>query len=305
MSAQVGSAAAEVDRRVAKLAQAAGRAAALRRHQADPDVIALRVERVRAQVDWMLWVAVVGALAFTAVNVQAFAATVMGAAPESAAWWTAWLLDPIVSVPLIAVLRAEQTTAREQLPSPVWARRTKRLTFACTYVMNTWDAWGLVAHGHSPASLVLHSIPPVLVYFAAETGPVLRDVLTEAVNRALATAHTNTQPTTAEVTPAAMTDGPQLAGGSTSATPRPASSRRRSRTGRKRPPTPRRLVADYLAEARAALSPETDPSPAWCRQVTGCGKTASVAMAKTLRAERDRTHEPSTDDHDESEQEAA
>jgi hypothetical protein len=64
-------------------------------------------------------------------------------------------------------------------------------------------------------------------------------------------------------------------------------------------------VADYLAEARVALTPETDPSPAWCRQVTGCGKTASLAVAKTLRAEREQTHEPSTDDRDESEQEAA
>jgi hypothetical protein len=171
--------------------------------------------------------------------------------------------------------------------------------------MNTWDAWGLVVHGHSPASLVLHSIPPVLVYAAAETGPVLRDALTEAVNRALATAHANTQLVATAVIPSATADAPELATGSTPASPRPAAPRRRSRTGRKRPPAPRRLVADYLAEARALLTPEIDPSPAWCRQVTGCGKTASVAVAKTLRTERDQAHEPSTHDRDESEQEAA
>ena len=34
------------------------------------------------------------------------------------------------------------------------------------------------------AGIVLHSVPPVMVYLAAETGPILRDRLTEAVIRA-------------------------------------------------------------------------------------------------------------------------
>jgi hypothetical protein len=50
---------------------------------------------------------------------------------------------------------------------------------------------------------------------------------------------------------------------------------------------PRRLFADYLAEARTHLTPEVDPSPAWCRQVTGCSAGTSVNLAKALRTERD------------------
>ena len=51
---------------------------------------------------------------------------------------------------------------------------------------------------------------------------------------------------------------------------------------------PRRLEADYLADARAALTPEVEPTAAWCQQVTTCGKTMAFRLAKTLRAEREQ-----------------
>lgn len=173
--------------RVARLAAEAADAARVRELTTHPDVIALRVERVRAQVDALLWAGIVLGLAFTMVNVQSFAAG--GAEPWSPAWLVAWLLDPMVSLVLLAVLRAEQVTARYQVVLPVWARRTKWLTFGATYVMNTWTSWGLDSGAGAGAvswsGVVLHSVPPLVVFATAETGPGLRDRLTEAVHRAL------------------------------------------------------------------------------------------------------------------------
>ena len=61
--------------RVERLTAHAAEAAAVRALTTHPDVIALRVERVRAQVDALLWAGIVLGLAFTMVNVQTFAAT--------------------------------------------------------------------------------------------------------------------------------------------------------------------------------------------------------------------------------------
>jgi hypothetical protein len=47
----------------------------------------------------------------------------------------------------------------------------------------------------------------------------------------------------------------------------------------------RKLLADYLAEARAAWSPGVVVSPAWVRQVTGCSRGLSPKVAAALNAE--------------------
>jgi hypothetical protein len=54
----------------------------------------------------------------------------------------------------------------------------------------------------------------------------------------------------------------------------------------KRAPKPRRLFADYLSEARNQLGPGVEPTPAWCRRVTGCSAGTSVKLAAALRAQR-------------------
>jgi hypothetical protein len=164
---------------VDKLRRDAESAAQVRALTTHPDVVALRVEKVRAQVDALIWVGIALGLGFTMVNVQTFAAA--GAAAFTLPWLAAWVLDPMVSLVLIAVLRAEQITARYQVPGmDGWVRVTKVFAFAATYVMNTWASW----HALDPSGIVLHSVPPVLVYCAAEAGPILRDRLTEAVLRA-------------------------------------------------------------------------------------------------------------------------
>src|SRR5262250_1037843 len=92
--------------RARRLAEDAAEAAEVRAYQTHPDVVALRIERVRTQVDWMCWTGIVLGLAFTMTNVQAFAS--IGTRPGSVPWLATWVLDPTVSLVLLAILRAEQ-----------------------------------------------------------------------------------------------------------------------------------------------------------------------------------------------------
>ncbi|WP_146159417.1 hypothetical protein [Allonocardiopsis opalescens] len=148
--------------------------------------MALRLETSRVWVERLGWTGLVLGLAFTAANVQHFAA--QGAEPWSLVWVTAWLLDPMVSLVLLAILLGESMTSRHQLPTDGWVRATKWAALGATYAMNTWHAWATV----NLASILLHSVPPALVFFAAEALPQLRYRMTEAIGRAYASAVTAT-----------------------------------------------------------------------------------------------------------------
>ncbi|MFD8492381.1 hypothetical protein [Amycolatopsis sp. NPDC059657] len=234
--------------RAQRLAQDATEAADVRRFQTHPDVIALRVERVRAQVDRLCWSGIVLGLAFTAANVQWFAAA--GAEVGSLPWLTAWLLDPTVCLVLLAILRAEQVTARYQVHTGRWVRAAKWLTLAATYVMNTWSSWA----AGSPAGVVLHSVPPLVVFVAAEAVTDLRDKLTDAV----AVAFVNATKVTTVHEPAAPVH---------------------------EQPVRRKLFADYLTDARHAWTPEVVVTPTWVRETTGCSRGLSSKLAAALTAE--------------------
>jgi hypothetical protein len=290
--------------KVDRLRVDAHEAAAVRALTTHPDVIALRTERVRAQVDALIWAGMLLGLAFTMVNVQTFAAA--GAVLYSLAWIAAWLLDPMVSLVLIAVLRAEQVTARYQVKTGPWVRRTKKFAFAATYTMNTWASWTAL----HLSGIVLHSVPPVLVYMAAEVGPILRDRLTEAVIRAAdlvsptgrnpvhdTTTPADTEPTAGGV-PATVTnptsdtavnDPTPIQQPATPPVREPAreparAARKNSR--RKTAVKPRRvLYPDYLATARAALTADIMPTAKWCQEVTGCSAGTSVRLSRELRDE--------------------
>jgi hypothetical protein len=136
------------------------------------------VEAVAVQVDRLCWTGILLGLAFTMTNVQGFAAA--GSPPWSLPWCAAWLLDPMVSLVLLAILRAEQVIARHGVRAGGWVRAAKWFTLAATYVMNTWAAYA----AGSAASVVLHSVPPLVVFVAAEAVTDLRDKLTEAAGKA-------------------------------------------------------------------------------------------------------------------------
>jgi hypothetical protein len=308
--------------KVDKLRQDASNAASVRAFQTHPDVVALRVESVRTQVDALMWVGIVLGLAFTMVNVQTFAAGT--ARPFTLAWCAAWLLDPMVSLVLIAVLRAEQVTARYQVPTGAWVRRTKVFAFAATYVMNTWASWSVL----DAAGIVLHSVPPILVYCAAEAGPTVRDRLTEAVLCAARMATTATPPgeqgtvqqpaTPATAAPftepfteplgepftntprTSFVNTPAATSGGVHEHPtdptsqRSAPARRAARKPARQAPARRMLRADYVAQAQAAWTPGTHVTPAWVRQVTDCSRGMSSQVAADLKAALDTTTPPAS-----------
>lgn len=254
-----------------RLAREAAEAAELRAHQARPDVVALRVERVRTQVDRLCWAGIVLGLGFTMTNVQHFAAA--GTGVWSLPWLAAWLLDPTVSLVLLAILRAEQITARYRVRTGPWVRRAKWFTLAATYVMNTWASYA----AGSLSGIVLHSVPPLVVFVAAEAVTDLRDKLTEAVSAAFAEA----------VPPAAAAEslnavavepvGTATADGRVHE--RPASTATRTTTAG------RTSFGEYLAVARAAWTPGTEVTAKWVREVTGCSRGLSSRLASTLAAE--------------------
>lgn len=160
--------------RARKLAEEAAEAAELRAYQTHPDVVALRIERVRLQVERMCWGGIILGLAFTMTNVQKFASA--GTRPWSLPWLAAWLLDPTVS---------QYTEA--------------------------------VAAAYTEAATAVH-----------ERGQV-------------------------------RPDG--------------------------RPTRRRKLLGEYVAEARAAWSPGVVITPAWVREVTACSRGLSSKVANTLVAE--------------------
>lgn len=279
-----------------RLAHEASEASRIRKLSTHADVIALRVEKIRTQVDRLMWTGLLLGLAFTMVNVQTFAAA--GAAVWSLPWLAAWLLDPMVSLVLVAVLRAEQITARYQVEMRTntlgpWVARTKLFAFLATYVMNTWQSW---QHMHV-SGIVLHSVPPVMVYLAAETGPILRDRLTEAVIRAarLMPSADDTVNTAVPPTPGSDTDTPA------NTAPAPAAEQRAPRSRKpaaRKTTTPRRTTREeYLSQARAAYRPDVVVTPAWVREVVPpISRGTSKVVADLLNAELDTPHIPTTTD---------
>ncbi len=166
--------------RAQQLAAQAAEAAEVRDALTHPDVVALRVEKLRERVDRFIWTGMILGLLFTMTNVQQFTAHTIDAGPGSLGWWAAWLLDPAVSVILLGVLLAERETSRWQLPVGSWARAAKWSLLSATYVMNTWESWA----AGNPAGIVLHSVPPLAVFMAAEAVTDCQTTLTEATHRA-------------------------------------------------------------------------------------------------------------------------
>jgi hypothetical protein len=228
----------------------------------------------------------------------------------SLAWWSAWLLDPMVSLVLLAVLRAEQVITRYQVNSGLWPRVVKWALLAATYVMNTWVSRA----AGSAVGVVLHSVPPLVVVIAAEAVTDVQYALTECVHRAHTIAarrveqartagdtgvgeqHASTTSECSVNTSAerfvstaderaqqhSVNPGPPVEERSVRPVARSSHQRHKRRS---RSPMRRKLLADYLAEARAAWTPDQLVTPAWVRQVTRCSRGLSSKVAAALNAD--------------------
>jgi hypothetical protein len=141
-------------------------------------------------------------------------------------------------------------------------RGAKWFTLGATYVMNTWAAYT----AGSPALVVLHSVPPLVVFMAAEAVTDLRDKLAEAVAEQHSALRVNITPPEPEQET------------------RPGT-RPRSRRWSPRGAGRRTSFGEYLDRARMAYQPEVTVTPAWAREVTGCSRGLSSRLAATLTAE--------------------
>lgn len=256
-----------------RLLDAAREAAELRAYRTHPDVAALAIERTRTRVDALIWTGLVLGLAFTMSNVAAFAGA--DAPVWSIRWVIAWLLDPMVSLCLVGVLLGEATLARYQLRAGVWARAAKWGLLAATYTMNTWTAWAQV----DAALIVLHSVPPAVVFAMAEAITDLRDKLTDAVTTAhrYATTRTNESSPTAD----SVEVSDQL-----SSTPRPEAARGRA-SGSSNGTGARRSgpnVSDLLGPGRAVVDRLTASGEALTRRTLIAGLRADGHPISTNRA---------------------
>lgn len=73
-------------------------------------------------------------------------------------------------------------------------------------------------------------------------------------------------------------------------TPEPAKSERKRFASRKVRKASRKLLADYVNDARASWSPGVEITPAWARRASGCSAGLSPKVAAALRDEVTATH---------------
>ncbi|WP_436788221.1 hypothetical protein [Yinghuangia sp. YIM S10712] len=96
--------------------------------------------------------------------------------------WTAWVLDPMVCVALLAVLLADARLVELGAAPSGWATALRWFAGVTTWAMNVWssvwpDGEFGVPRDVDPAGVVLHSVAPVLLVLLAEAATGYRRVI--------------------------------------------------------------------------------------------------------------------------------
>ena len=134
--------------------------------------------RARDRIDAALVAVAAGALVFTCVNVTLFA--VQHGTPA----YIGWLLDPLASVALLAVLIGDGVLSRHGLRAGGWATALKFTAGAAMWAMNVWAA----VAARDGAGVLLHSVAPALVIGLAEAAPAYRVGFARVLDRLAAEA---------------------------------------------------------------------------------------------------------------------
>lgn len=128
------------------------------------------LERIERLVTTVLVVLGIGGLIFTAVNVTLFATE------HHVHWAIAWMLDPLVSISLLAALFIDGKLSAHGYRPGGWPFALRWFAGLSTWLMNCWGSLypdvkftGWPDHP-DPAGLLLHSVIPFLVIFLAEAG---------------------------------------------------------------------------------------------------------------------------------------
>jgi hypothetical protein len=253
-----------------------------------------RVESVRGWIDLAVYAVAAGALVFTMLNVSLFAAD------HGTPWWMAWLLDPLASIALLAVLVGDGVLSRHGVASSGWAVALKWFAALATWSMNIWSSFA----AGDVAGVLLHSVAPGLVVLLAEAAPGYRLAFGTVLARLRAELAALEQPTTTTVTAEREVPAPGACEQTVEipavtapelppATPRraptktPAKRQKATASGRAKA-RPIEQLRDELHEAIATGLIAVPPSAEQIRKHLGVGP----AKARTLRDEYqpDRLH---------------
>jgi hypothetical protein len=123
-----------------------------------------RVRRTGELIDRALFTVAGGALVFTSTNVTLFALA------HGTPWFIGWLLDPLASVTMLAVLIGDGVLSRHGITAGRWPAVVKLGAGLCTWAMNVWSS----VAAQDPAAVLLHSIAPGLLIGLAHAAPVYR-----------------------------------------------------------------------------------------------------------------------------------
>lgn len=289
------------ERQRAELAAKAGAAAGKRRLEADTDVRALKLGTLRRSRTSILWAVLGAAMAYTAVNVQRFAAG--SSLPWSAQWVVAWLVDPLLSGLVVALLLTRGDLAVFGKPSHEswWDRIVVHLVeigaLLAALLMNVAPE----IQARSPwEAIALHVVIPLAAVAAALALPVVQRRYSAGIAALYAPAvnvtdagqgsATTLTPDTSEPAFVGSLDtvhdnvhegvyetAPEPVHGRPSRTPR----RRSRKASTKR--TERPQLADYVNTARGHLAPDVVVTASWVRSKTGCARGTAYRVVDVLK----------------------
>ncbi len=172
--------AADTDRVLAERRKAAE---AYKLHQlaGEPARKALRDMRMRRTVALVGAIGLVGALGWSCANVQHAVVAGQHLGTGDAAWWLAFLVEPVVSVGLLLIfgVRAYIAATRAISISDHRLRRAEFALLAITLTVNSWLYLPGVAAQFDPLQLLVHSIGPVIAVTLVTVIPVLWQYLSD------------------------------------------------------------------------------------------------------------------------------
>ncbi|MGO4417245.1 hypothetical protein AB4Z54_00315 [Streptomyces sp. MCAF7] len=201
--------------------------------QAERESAVRTARRAGRVMDGVLLVVALLTMGFSLGNIHQFAASHAVGDP------IAWFLAPAVDLALLAALMGDAVLSRWQLDAGDWATRLRWYAGGATLVLNAWEAVASL----DPAAIVLHVVPPTLLFVLAEAASPYRVKFAETVKLAAATVDTDPAPAEVDTPPVVEVDSPALA----------VSTKRR---GLVDSPVP----ADPAPEADTVYDQETDPA---------------------------------------------
>lgn len=125
-------------------------------------------------MDAVLLVVALLTMAFSLQNIHDFAA---GHGVQDP---IAWFLAPAVDLALLAALMGDAVLSRYGLDAGPWATRLRWFAGATTVALNGWEAVAAL----DPAGIVLHVVPPTLLFVLAEAASPYRVKFAETVRLA-------------------------------------------------------------------------------------------------------------------------